>query len=539
MTRLPGAAVDRVSQADLAMLASDSGRLRQQIGALLLLGDGPPLDPGTADRLLAERISAVPRLRQRIVRVPLGGGQPIWLDDPAVDPARHVRRRVCPHPADEEALLALAADLVTEPLPRDRPLWSATWLIGPGGERVALVVVLHHAVLDGLRGVGVLHRLADAAAAERPSSPPRRTPPPTYGRLVSDAWRERLHAVQRIRGTRTALRRALRAGGGVHPRPAASCSLLAPTGPRRRFAVVRADLAGLRAAGHRCGGTVNDVLLAAVAGALSTLLAHRGEPVDPLLVCVMVGSRAGGDDGSGNAATPLVVAVPAVPDPVERLRRVAGTVRRARSAAAGPSVITLLGPAFRAMAALGGYRWYQARQHRFHTLLSNVPGPGAPMSLAGAPVSAVVPLANGETGNVTVSFLALSYAGTLTMTVAADADAVPDLSVLAHALDEELAVHAPVRGGARSAADHGGRQGVPDTSSRTVASTGGDVATTERGPTPGPCATPGPGAAGPERPSASVPPQSSTSHTEADRMARNPCRDHPHRAVQGTSAPRP
>jgi len=203
---------------------------------------------------------------------------------------------------------------------------------------------------------------------------------------------------------------------------------------------VRCDLAALHSAAHTAGGTVNDALLVAVAGALSELLAHRGETVDPVAVAVMVSARGSVERGElGNAVTPLVVPVPAVGEPGARLRRFAGTVRAARGTATAPPLIALSGPVFRLLAAAGGYRWYLRRQRRFHTLVSNVPGPDRVLTLAQAPVTAVVPLAVGESGNVTVSFDALSYAGTLTVTVLADPDRVPDLPVLVEALQEQFA----------------------------------------------------------------------------------------------------
>jgi hypothetical protein len=185
---------------------------------------------------------------------------------------------------------------------------------------------------------------------------------------------------------------------------------------------------------------VNDALLVAVAGALGALLESRGESVDPVTVTVVVTARrAAAVTELGNATTPLVVTVPAAGDPQERLRRFAGTVRRTRDAATGPPLTALLGPVFRLLAAVGGYRWYLRRQHRFHTLVSNVAGPDRPLSLAGRVVEQVLPVASGEAGDVTVSFDALSYAGTLTVTAVVDPDRVPDLPVLTAALRGQFA----------------------------------------------------------------------------------------------------
>jgi hypothetical protein len=113
-------------------------------------------------------------------------------------------------------------------------------------------------------------------------------------------------------------------------------------------------------------------------------------------------------------------------------------VRAARASATGTALIGLFGPLFRLLAATGGYRWWLRRQRRCHTLLSNVPGPERPVKLAGAPVRAIIPVAVGEAGDLTVTFVAFSYAGTLSVTVVADPDTVPDLPVLGEALQAEL-----------------------------------------------------------------------------------------------------
>jgi hypothetical protein len=120
------------------------------------------------------------------------------------------------------------------------------------------------------------------------------------------------------------------------------------------------------------------------------------------------------------------------------LRRIAGTVRAARSAAAASPMLGVLGPLFRLLAESGLYHWWFGHQHRFHSLVSNVPGPDRLLAFDGVPIDAIVPVSVGDRGNVTVSFLALSYAGTLTVTVIADRDAVPELRDLAAMLQAEL-----------------------------------------------------------------------------------------------------
>lgn len=411
----------------------------QQVGALLALEPSARVEPEQLARVLAERAASVPRLRQRLVPVPPGCGRPIWLDVPGFDPAAHVRVARCPSPVDEPALLGLAASVVADPLPRGRPLWSAVVVSGPVGEPTAVVVVLHHVLADGLGGLAVLGRLLDAGPGD-PGLPARATAVgrPRWTVLLSDAVRSDLAGLRRLPTAWRELRRALAAAGGLRGERAARCSLLAPTGRGSRLAVARVDLAGLRAAAHRHGGTLNDAVLGAVGGALHALLQQRGESVDVFRVAVMVSTRRAADAAEpGNRVTPLIVGVPGAGPPHDRLRRIAGAVGRVRDQATGPPVVGVLGPVFRVAARAGLYRVAMTHQRRLHTLVSNVRGPAGPQSLAGAPVSSVVPVALGESGNVTLSFVALSYAGTLAVTVIAD-PAVTDLAVVTTALQDEL-----------------------------------------------------------------------------------------------------
>jgi WS/DGAT/MGAT family acyltransferase len=410
------------------------GRVPEQFGVVLRMAPGA--DDEALRRLVAARLDTVPRLRQRLVRVPPLAGRPVWVDDPAFDARAHVARHLCAAPGDEAALLDLAAVLACEPLDPGRPRWSATVVHGLEDGGLAIVLVLDHVIADGVGGLAVLGRLVDPGAA---NGVPRRLPRPSYAALVADATRAKLTALRRTPAVWRELRGSFRAGGGSHPPRAADCSLLAPTGPRRRITVARTDLAALHALAAAVGGTVNDAVLVAVTAALRDLLAARGESVPEFRVAVVVAGRRTTDVAHlGNATAPLLATVPALgPDP-ERLRRIAGEVRRTRATAVGNPAPAVLGPLFRVAADLGLYRVWVRHQRRLHTLVSNVPGPAAPVSLGGYPVTGMVPIAVADGGNVTVSFACLSYAGTLTVAAAADPDRVPDLARLTAALQNAL-----------------------------------------------------------------------------------------------------
>jgi diacylglycerol O-acyltransferase / wax synthase len=429
--------IDRASPTDLAFLAMDIGTLPQQFGVILLLEQVDAFDLAHAQRLIAERIPAVPRLRQQLIRVPFGCGGPIWVDDSGFDIRTHVRTMACRAPGDERALLDSVLSVIATPLPGNAPLWSAVFLTGLTDDKVALVLVVHHVLSDGVGGLAVLAHLVDqgAGALANVSFPRSR---PTAGMLALDASRRRLRAVRRVWSTSRLLRTSMRAGGGLHPPRAAPCSLMQRTGSRRSLAVVPADVARIREAAHQYEATVNDAVLVAVAGALYRVLSARGEFVNTFAIGVPVSGRSADRSTLGNMVSPLLVHVPSTGDVAQRLAWVASQVRMHKASATGPPPIALLGWIFRLLAALGGYRWYMNHQHRLHTLVSHVRGPRELITFGGCPVSSVVPVSVAEGGNMPAYFAVFSYAGTVTITAIVDPDHFPDLDTLIDGLRAEL-----------------------------------------------------------------------------------------------------
>jgi diacylglycerol O-acyltransferase / wax synthase len=432
--------VDRASPADLMQLATDVGPAPMHVGAVLVLGTGPGFSVLQAQRLLGERVHAVPRLRQRLRRAPPGCGRPFWADDPAFDLRHHVRQRPCPPPGDERALLEVAAAVTGEPLPRSRPLWSATFVTGLTGGSTGLVIVMNHVLADGIGGLAVLATLVDEVPGLPPAHPQAGfpVPAPRARALADDAWAGRAHRLTHLAGSVRTIRQGLAELGGARPPPRLPpTSLNRPTGPQRRLDVVAADLAAIRKLGHAHGGTVNDVILAAIAGALRALLAARGEELDLVTASVPVSARQAATGGQlGNQVGVMPVTLPASGDLAARVTQIAAITRERKTAARGTSA-ALLGPPFRLLAPTGLLRWFFNRQRLIHTFVTNLRGPAEPLTFAGAPVRAVTPIPN-TTGNVTVTFGALSYAGTLRITVLSDPSRVPDVTVLTAALRREL-----------------------------------------------------------------------------------------------------
>lgn len=429
--------IERASATDRAFVAMDAGQVPEQLGVILLLGQGSGPGLARARQLIAERLPAVPRLRQRLVRVPFGCGGPIWVDDPDFDIRRHVRAAPCRWPGDEQALLDTALPLIAGRLPRTAPLWAATLLTAPAGGSAALVIVLHHALADGVGGLAVLANLVDGAPTTTGVPFPR--PAPAADALARDALGAKLSGLRHIARSWHLLRSSMGAGGGLRPPRVAPCSLNQRTGPRRQMAVVRADAAALRAAAHKDGATTNDAILVAVARALHQVLAARGEPVGTIVLTVPVsGRRAASGTALGNMVSPMLVPVQTAGDPPASLEQVAAYVRAHKADATGPAPIAVLGWLFRPLAAIGGFRWYMNHQHRMHSLVSHVRGPAEPVTFGGSSVTSAIPVSVGQAGNGTIYFQVLSYAGGITIAAITDPAHFPDLGALTGALRAEL-----------------------------------------------------------------------------------------------------
>ncbi len=452
-------AIDRLSAFDLTNLAVEAPDTPMHVGMVAVLDGRSLLDvdgrldlAGIRSRVGAG-LDAAPRLRKVVHRAGPLSGRPLWVDDPAFALEHHVGRAVVDPPGGEDELLRLAEELMRPLLDRSRPLWRLWVVTGLPDRRLAVVVKVHHAVGDGIAVIRLISALLGApvgaaAAPWTPAAPPHWRDLAAqrlrggHGTATRGAGRDTQGGGRAARGTaeRPPLLRMLRTAGEVLRQgwAAPRTSLNAPIGPGRRLGVVRLDLAEAKAVAHAAGGKVNDVLLTLVGGGLRDLLRSRGEPVDgvELRVAVAVSLRdpqRQADDGNHNGS--FVIRLPlGGADPGERLRAVAGGTARAKrdqTAVAQQHFMV-------AVARTGLARRFSRSQHLINVVESNVAGPAAPIRLLGAPVLDLVPI-GGIAGNLTITFLAVSYAGRLVVSTLADREHVPDLPVVLAGMAREWA----------------------------------------------------------------------------------------------------
>jgi diacylglycerol O-acyltransferase len=193
--------------------------------------------------------------------------------------------------ASDKRVLEVAADLVCTPLPRHQPLWAARWVTGLTHDRAALILVRHHAITDGVAGLAVLAALGDDSTDAVIDPFPQ--PPPPLRSVAAATWRDRAVALTTIPSRLRSANQGLHELGfrARRPKLAARTSLNRPTGPRRRLTTVELPLMPLLEVAHRRGFKLNDVVLAAVTGALAAVLRRRGEEPGELVVSVPISAR--------------------------------------------------------------------------------------------------------------------------------------------------------------------------------------------------------------------------------------------------------
>ena len=451
-------ATDRLSGLDSSFLHMERGPAHMHVASTTVFEGPTPAYDEFRDHI-STRLHLVPRFRQKLRMVPFGQGRPKWVDDPQFNLTYHLRHSALPAPGSEEQLQILAARIFSQRLDRSKPLWEI-WLVdGVADDRFAIVAKTHHCLVDGVSGVDITTVLFDAAADTEPLDVPEpwvARPEPSEAQMLAEAVVERAtQPAEVIRGARAvfrAPRMAARAvidsleAAGTFARAgvgAPSSPFNVDIGPYRRFAWVRTSLADLKRVKNAAGGTVNDVVLAAVAGAVGRYMRGHGFATHDLELRAMVpiSVRDADERGAlGNRVSSYMAPLPiGIEDPAERLRRVSqsmGDLKQSKQAV-GATLMTELAD-FAPPTIAGQAARLQSRQRFFNLVVTNIPGPQFPLFLMGRRLQSVfpmVPLAKRQA----VCFGIMSYDGEVTFGLIGDYDALTDLDALTADLEASLA----------------------------------------------------------------------------------------------------
>jgi WS/DGAT/MGAT family acyltransferase len=334
-----GRHLDRLTAVDASFLSNESSASHMHVGAILIF-EGPP--PRYVDLVehVRGRLNLVPRFRQKLVVPPLETGRPLWADDVNFNLSYHIRHTALPEPGGEAQLKRLTGRVFSQQLDRSKPLWEL-WLVqGLERDRFALLTKTHHAMVDGISGVDIGTVLFDlepvpAAVPVEDAWVPRKSPSTAelVGRGIGDAIGLPIalagRAVEAIRHPEATARKAvegleaLTEVFGQFADPAPDVPLNHEIGPHRRYVWARSELATFKRIKDSLGGTVNDVVLAAVTGSIREWLHSRGVRTEglELRALVPVSIRAEDEHGNlGNRLTAMRGPLPVyIEDPVRRL----------------------------------------------------------------------------------------------------------------------------------------------------------------------------------------------------------------------------
>ena len=453
---------DRLSPLDVSFLYLEEPTTPMHVGGLAIFQ--PPEEGFDYDRLLSlieDRIGLVPRYRQKIRWVPGHLASPVWVDDPDFDFTFHVRRSALPKPGSDGQLRELVGRLMSRRLDRTRPLWEMYLVEGLQGGRVAVITKTHHAMVDGVSAVDIGQVILDVTPTPRdvPDDLWMPQPTPSALALVADAVAEVVRRPTAVLDTarlglldaRTTAAKVVGAVGGlaaaarVAARPAPLTPLNAPIGEQRRFGTARTDLDDYKRVRKAHGGTVNDVVLATVAGALRGWLLSRGESVSSgttVRAMVPVSVRSEQEVGTlGNRVSQYLVDLPVgEPNPVVRLSQVSFSMKAHKESGqsvGADALVALSGFAPPTLHSLGARVANGFSRRLFNLVVTNVPGPQFPLYAAGAQMLEmfpVVPLAKGQGLCVGLT----SYNGGVYYGLNADRDTLPDVDVIASLIEESL-----------------------------------------------------------------------------------------------------
>jgi diacylglycerol O-acyltransferase / wax synthase len=480
---------ERLGSRDLAVLAGESPSAPRHIATVEIFEPGDSgFDYARLVELVGDRITFVPRYRQRIAAVPGRLANPVWVDDPDFDLGYHVRRSALPRPGTPDQLFELVARIISRPLDRHRPLWEVYFIEGLAGGRVAMLSKSHEVLVDGVHTVDLAQVLLDRTPEPRPLHHDGWRPlaAPSSTGLVAGALQDAVaDPASVLASVRASVDSALRtadafasraseiAGALSNRRPAGEHPLGGRLSQQRRLVTVRTALADYQEVREEHGGTVNDVILATVTGALRGWLLGRSESMSGLrhvrtVVPVSVSDR---DLETTSLGSPIIAYFVDLPvgetSPVVRLHQVSYAFQAHKETGRGVAANRLAGIAGFAPStfhAIGARVAADELRRGFQLSVTNVPGPQSPLYAAGARMVETYPVHPLLPGHA-LAIGVTSYDGHVYYGITADRDQVPDADVLGQCVPEALAELLDTIGG-RARAPRGRR--ARKTSKRTT-----------------------------------------------------------------------
>ena len=474
--------MEALSPQDASFLEVEDEVTHMHIGSAGIF-EGPAPSREEVLNAVQAKLHLVPRYRQKVRYPPLHVGPPVWIDDQHFNLDYHVRRTALASPGGEDELRALVGRVMSQQLDRAKPLWEMWVAEGMGGGRWALISKVHHCMVDGVAATDLLSVMLD------PERDPIRTPGPRWAPasepsragMVAQPLMRRLAspvdaagAVGRmLRGPRAVADLALNTAKGTAAmrsllRPTPRTSLNGPIGPHRRWDWASAQLSDVKIIRAAFGGTINDVVLAAIAGGFRDLLIARGEDPAALTIrtLVPVSVRRPGERGVyNNRVSAMFAQLPVgLEDPVRRLEAVTAQLdglKRSKQAVAGEVLTSMSGFAPALLLALGTRLAFSVPQRSVSTATTNVPGPQHPIHLCGRRMLEVIPYVPlAWQARVTVAIF--SYDGALKFGVTGDYDTAPDIRVLCQGIEDAMGqMLAAAEAPAKPAPSAGARPGEP------------------------------------------------------------------------------
>ena len=458
---MPPRHLDRLTAIDASFLHQEGPVSHMHIGALVR-AEGPPPPYGEFLDSIRARLHYVPRYRQRLVYPPASTGRPLWADDADFNLEYHVRHTALPSPGSDEQLMNLVARVFSQQLDRSKPLWEL-WLVeGLADGDFVLLSKSHHAMIDGIAGVDLGTVLFDLSPEGRPpedglepwTPDPEPSPLDLLAAGIAGMTKASLGVAAKAVGSLTRPERAIEqaavAAEGLGEivwaaaNPAPPSPLNVEIGPHRRFVAIGCELDDFKSVKNAFGGTVNDVVLAVVAGTLRHWLHSRGVRTQGLelraLVPVSVRHRDAVQNGTGNRLAVMRGPLPVyVDDPVERLAVVRGAMDDLKESkqAVGAEVLTSM-QQFAPPTILAQASRLNFSTRLFNLLVTNVPGPQFPLYVQGREMTSVFPIAFLPKDHA-LAIAIMSYNGQMNFGLLGDYDAMPDLGAVGEAIESSLA----------------------------------------------------------------------------------------------------